>query len=280
MVRAELRRVQQRPEEVLQRCRPLAGPHRAELLPPVAAIVLVLRPVLALLQRGFNQLALVPGLTALVRWQNYRYVLRQSLTFFQNDFAGRIAQKVMQTGPSLRETVGAIIDGVWTLLVYLAGTAYLFFSLDPWLFAPIVVWLGAYIFTIWRLVPSVRERSAAVSEANSGLSGRIVDSYTNIQSVKLFAHAEREDAFALRGFDIHINAFRNFARTMATMIVSLSSINRSIPNAGGYFAQDLKAAFSRAILRWWSCWFTTRATGAPWTWNKSRVPHRSRNDVV
>jgi ATP-binding cassette subfamily B multidrug efflux pump len=75
------------------------------------------------------------------------------------------------------------------------------------------------------LVPSVRERSAAVSEANSGLSGRIVDSYTNIQSVKLFAHAEREDAFALKGFDIQIKAFRDFARTMATMIVSLSSIN-------------------------------------------------------
>jgi ATP-binding cassette subfamily B multidrug efflux pump len=191
----------------------------------MAAVALVLRPLIALLQRGFNQLALVPSLTALVRWQNYRYVLRQSLTFFQNDFAGRIAQKVMQTGPSLRETVGAIIDGVWTLLVYLAGTAYLFFSLDPWLFAPIVVWLAAYIVTIWRLVPSVRERSAAVSEANSGLSGRIVDSYTNIQSVKLFAHAEREDAFALKGFDIQIKAFRDFARTMATMIVSLSSIN-------------------------------------------------------
>jgi len=194
----------------------------------MAFVVLVVRPLIMLLQRGFNQLALVPGLTGLVRWQNYRYVLRQSLSFFQNDFAGRIAQKVMQTGPSLRETVGSVIDGVWTLLVYLTGTAYLFFSLDPWLFAPIVVWLGAYIYTIWRLVPSVRERSAAVSEANSGLSGRIVDSYSNIQSVKLFAHAEREDAFALKGFDIHIGAFRNFARIMAAMMVSLSSINSAL----------------------------------------------------
>jgi ATP-binding cassette, subfamily B, multidrug efflux pump len=194
----------------------------------MAFVVLVLRPLIMLLHRGFNQLALVPSLTALVRWQNYRYVLRQSFTFFQNDFAGRIAQKVMQTGPSLRESVGSVIDGVWTLIVYLAGTAYLFFSLDAWLFVPIVGWLGAYIFTIWRLVPSVRARSAAVSEANSGLSGRIVDSYTNIQSVKLFAHAEREDAFALGGFHIHINAFRDFARTMAAMIVSLSSINSAL----------------------------------------------------
>ena len=191
----------------------------------MAFVALVIRPLLALLQRGFNNLSLVPSLTALVRWQSYRYVLRQSLAFFQNDFAGRITQKVMQTGQSLRETVGSVIDGIWTLLVYLTGTAYLFFSLDAWLFLPIVVWLGAYIVTIWRLVPTVRERSAAVSEANSGLSGRIVDSYTNIQSVKLFAHAEREDAFALRGFHNHIEAFRNFARVMATMIVSLTSIN-------------------------------------------------------
>jgi ATP-binding cassette subfamily B multidrug efflux pump len=191
----------------------------------MAFVVLVIRPLIALLSRGFNNLALVPSLTALVRWQNYRYVLRQSLSFFQNDFAGRIAQKVMQTGPSLRETVGSIIDGIWTLTVYIAGTAYLFFGLDPWLFVPIAVWLVAYIYTIWRLVPSVRDRSAAVSEANSGLSGRIVDSYTNIQSVKLFAHAEREDAFALGGFRIHIDAFRNFARVMATMMVSLSTIN-------------------------------------------------------
>jgi len=194
----------------------------------MAFVALVLRPLIMLLHRGFNQLALVPSLTALVRWQNYRYVLRQSLTFFQNDFAGRIAQKVMQTGPSLRESVGSVIDGVWTLIVYLAGTAYLFFSLDPWLFAPIVAWLGAYIVTIWRLVPSVRARSEHVSEANSGLSGRIVDSYTNIQSVKLFAHAEREDAFALHGFRTQITAFRDFARTMATMIVSLSTINSAL----------------------------------------------------
>ena len=85
-------------------------------------VVLVLRPLIALLLRGFNNLALVPSLTAMVRWQNYRYVLRQSLSFFQNDFAGRIAQKVMQTGPSLRETVGSLIDGIWTLVIYVGGT--------------------------------------------------------------------------------------------------------------------------------------------------------------
>ena len=191
-------------------------------------VVLVLRPVIALLQRGFNNLALVPSLTAMVRWQNYRYVLRQSLSFFQNDFAGRIAQKVMQTGPSLRETVGSLIDGIWTLVIYVGGTVWLFVGLDAWLIAPVAVWLALYVLTIWKLVPPVRQRSAAVAEASSGLSGRIVDSYTNIQSVKLFARAEREDGFVLDGFRIHIEAFLNFARTMAGLMVSLSTLNSAL----------------------------------------------------
>ena len=187
--------------------------------------VLVLRPLSAWLSRGFNNLALVPSLTGLVRWQNYRYVLRQSLSFFQNDFAGRIAQKVMQTGPALRETVGSIIDGVWTLGIYVGGTMFLFGRLHIAMLVPIAVWLVAYSITIWKLVPPIRPRSAAVSEANSVLSGRIVDSYTNIQSVKLFAHAEREDAFVLEGFRRHMQAFRAFAGPMATLMVTLAIIN-------------------------------------------------------
>ena len=184
--------------------------------------------MVALLQRGFNNLSLVPTLTAMVRWQNYRYVLRQSLSFFQNDFAGRIAQKVMQTGPSLRETVRSLIDGIWTLTIYVGGTIWLFAGLDPWLIAPVAVWLALYVLTIWKLVPPVRQRSAAVAEANSGLSGRIVDSYTNIQSVKLFARAEREDGFVLEGFRTHIDAFLSFARTMAGLMVSLYTINSAL----------------------------------------------------
>ena len=191
-------------------------------------VVLVLRPVIALLLRGFNNLALVPSLTAMVRWQNYRYVLRQSLSFFHNDFAGRIAQKVMQTGPSLRETVGSLIDGIWTLVIYVGGTVWLFVGLDAWLIAPVAVWLVLYVLTIWKLVPPVRQRSAAVAEASSGLSGRVVDSYTNIQSVKLFARAEREDGFVLEGFRTHLAAFLDFARTMAGLMVSLSTMNSAL----------------------------------------------------
>jgi ATP-binding cassette subfamily B multidrug efflux pump len=191
----------------------------------MAAVVVLLRPVNAALSRTFGQLGLMPALTFSVRWQSYRYVLRQSLSFFQNDFAGRIAQKVTQTGPSLRDTVSGFIDGIWTLLVYLGGTVWLFTAISPWLLAPILAWTAAYVAVTLVIVPQVRTRSAAVAEANSVLSGRIVDGYSNIQSVKLFAHADREDAFAYEGFRMHLDAYRAFAKTTANLTVWLTIIN-------------------------------------------------------
>ncbi|MCB1497981.1 MAG: ABC transporter ATP-binding protein [Bauldia sp.] len=195
------------------------------LLAAMGFVVLIVRPVSVLLSRGLTTVAFVPSLTALVRWRSYRYVLRQSLSFFQNDFAGRIAQKVMQSGPALRESVVNVVEGVWTLVIYLVGTIILFAGLDPWLILPVVAWACCYAVTIIRLVPPVRARSQAAAEANSGLSGRIVDSYTNIQAVKLFAHAEREDAFAKEGFVTQVDAFRRLAAAILTMMASLNVIN-------------------------------------------------------
>ncbi|ESR23165.1 ABC transporter ATP-binding protein [Lutibaculum baratangense] len=195
------------------------------VLTGMAIVVLVIRPIGVLSARGLMAITLTPGLTNMVRWQNYRYVLRQSISFFQNDFAGRVAQKVMQTGHALRETVVNLIDGVWTLVIYLAGTLALFAGISPWLAVPILAWMIGYIATIYWLVPPVRQRSAALSEANSALSGRIVDGYTNIMAVKSFAHAEREDAFALEGFQRHLEAFRTLSRTIVTMTVSLTLMN-------------------------------------------------------
>jgi ATP-binding cassette subfamily B multidrug efflux pump len=191
----------------------------------MALVVVVIRPMATLASRGLINLSLAPGLTSLVRWHAHRYVLRQSVSFFQNDFAGRIAQKVMRTGPALRESVVNVADGVWFLLVYLIGAIALFAGLDWRLLVPVVVWIFAYIATIYFLVPGVRDRSARVSEANSGLSGRIVDAYTNIQPVKLFAHAEREDDYALEGIRHHLSAYRALMRAILVMTVTLTAMN-------------------------------------------------------
>ena len=191
----------------------------------MALVAIVLRPVLVLLSRGLINLTLVPALTSRVRWRNYRWVVRQSLSFFENDFAGRIAQKVMQTGPALREAVVNVIDGIWFLVTFLVGTIALFAALDWRLLPPILLWIGAYVMVIVSMVPPVRQKSAALSEANSSLSGRVVDSYTNILSVKLFAHAEREDDFARAGLVRYLGAFRVLMRAIFNMTVLLTVLN-------------------------------------------------------
>ncbi|MEQ8966502.1 MAG: ABC transporter ATP-binding protein [Azospirillaceae bacterium] len=191
----------------------------------MAVVALIVRPLAVLGGRGMINLTLVPSLTNHVRWHNHRYVVRQSLGFFQNDFAGRIAQKVMQTGPALRESVVNVIDGIWFLVVFLIGTLSLFVALDWRLALPVAAWVAAYAAVIAFMVPPVRTRSAALSEANSGLTGRIVDSYTNIEAVKLFAHAEREDAFAREGLARHVGAFRGLMRSIFTMTVTLTVLN-------------------------------------------------------
>ncbi|MHA1190535.1 MAG: ABC transporter ATP-binding protein, partial [Alphaproteobacteria bacterium] len=191
----------------------------------MSIVVLIVRPVAIILNRALVGLSLVPNLTSMVRWRNHRYVLRQSLTYFQNDFAGRIAQKVMQTSNALRETVVSIVDGVWFLVVYTVAALVLLIGADWRLAVPILIWIVLYALIILRMVPPVRVRSAALSEAHSALSGRVVDGYTNIQTVKLFAHAAREDAFAKEGLEWHLAAFRGLQRAILVMTAVLTLLN-------------------------------------------------------
>jgi len=194
----------------------------------MAFVALILRPAATLVSRGLINLGLAPGLTNRVRWLNHRYVLRQSLTYFQNDFAGRIAQKVMQTGHAVREAVINVIDGVWFLLIYLLGTLGLFAGIDWRLLLPVLLWTLSYAAVIYYMVPPVRRRSAAVSEANSALIGRVVDSYTNIQSVKLFAHTLREDTFVAEVIDRHTFALRQLMRSIFLMTITLTLLNTAL----------------------------------------------------
>jgi ATP-binding cassette subfamily B multidrug efflux pump len=194
----------------------------------MAAVAVVIRPAAVIFSRGLINLALVPGLTNRVRWRNHRYVLRQSLSYFQNDFAGRIAQKVMQTGHALREAVINVIDGVWFLAIFLVGTMAVFAGLDWRLLVPVAVWALGYIAVIVFLVPPVRGRSVTASEATSALTGHVVDSYTNIQSVKLFAHAEREEAFARESLSRHTRAFRDLMRLVLSLTVVLTLLNSAL----------------------------------------------------
>ena len=194
----------------------------------MAVVVGLVRPVAMLGSRAMINLAIAPGLANATRWQNHRYVLRQSLGFFQNDFAGRISQKVLATGHALREAVVNVLDGASLLLIYVIGIVAMFTGFAPVLLVPVALWGCAYVAVIVFLVPPVRTRSAALSEANSGLTGRVVDSYTNIQSVKLFAHHALEEEFAAVGIRRHTRAFRNLMRSIMDMTVTLTVLNTAL----------------------------------------------------
>jgi len=171
-----------------------------------------------------NQIINGPFVT-LVRWQTHAYVLRQSLGFFQNDFAGRISNKVMQVGPALRASVVASIDALWFVAIYWISALVLFAQADVKLLAPLIIWFVVYFGTLFYFIPRMKARAVAASEARSMVTGRIVDSYTNILTVKLFAHTDREDEYARSALRELLEANLRAARVTTMMEFSLFTIN-------------------------------------------------------
>jgi ATP-binding cassette subfamily B multidrug efflux pump len=194
----------------------------------MALLLLVLRPAAISLQHLITNQAINPGLTNLVRWQSHWHVVRQSWTFFQNDFAGRIANRVMQTGPSLRESVVQGTNAVWYILIYGTSSILLLGSSDRWLALPVVLWFAGYGCVLRYFVPRVRVRSRRMSEARSTLTGRVVDSYTNILTVKLFARPSEEDAFVRWSVDDHTDAFRGQLRLITLFGIALTVLNAAM----------------------------------------------------
>jgi ATP-binding cassette, subfamily B, multidrug efflux pump len=195
------------------------------LLAAMALVMLVLRPLALTTQNIMANQAIAANVGNMIRWQNHWHVVRQSWAFFQNDFAGRIANRVMQTGPSIRETLTAMITAVWYILVYGTSALILLASADPWLALPITIWFLAYVVMLRVFVPRMRDRSKDVSEARSMLTGRVVDSYTNILTVKLFARAQEEDAYVRDAVDEHTGMFHASLRLNTLFGLTLSTLN-------------------------------------------------------
>jgi ATP-binding cassette subfamily B multidrug efflux pump len=195
------------------------------LLLSMAAVAAIVRPLLFGLHAAIINQVVVGNFTHLIRWQTHRYVLRQSLHYFQNDFAGRIANKIMQTGPALRGSVVQTVDALWFVVVYTTGAAVMFFQADPWLAVPLVIWLVIYIGALVYFVPRMKNQSTVMSEARSTLTGRIVDSYTNIMTVKLFAHTHGEDAYAKEALDDSTVEFHKMLRISTVYETTIMLVN-------------------------------------------------------
>ncbi|MCK2043257.1 ABC transporter ATP-binding protein/permease [Chromohalobacter sp. TMW 2.2308] len=165
----------------------------------MALIVLVLLPGMVGLHSLFQQQTLMGNFPMRIRWQAHRYLLRQSMGFYQDEFAGRIATKVMQTSLAVRECVIKLFDVLNYVSVYFLGTLILVGNADWRLALPLLAWLIGYLVLLRIFVPIMGRVSKSQADARSRMTGRIVDSYSNIQTVKLFSHAQREAAFAKDG---------------------------------------------------------------------------------
>ncbi len=191
----------------------------------MAFIALVARPIVSTGHDLIKNQIIAGPVANRVRWQTHRYVLRQSLGFFQNDFAGRVANKVMQAAPALRDSVVQVIDAIWYAAVQWVGAAVIFAAADWRLLLPLVVWLLAYMGALLYFVPRIKQRSTEAAEARSMLVGRMVDSYTNILTVKLFAHADREDGYARAALEEQMAKWQASLRIQTSMELVLYTLN-------------------------------------------------------
>jgi ATP-binding cassette, subfamily B, multidrug efflux pump len=191
----------------------------------MAAVLLIVRPLSFMTHTILVNQIVNPGFSSMIRWQNHWHVVRQSWTFFQNDFAGRIANRVLQTGPALRESLVMAFDAAWYIVVYGSSALLLLAALNWRLTVPMLVWFACYAVMLRYFVPRLRERSRHVSEMRSNLTGRVVDSYTNILTVKLFARARDEDEFVREAVADHNDAFRDQTRMTSAYTITLSLMN-------------------------------------------------------
>jgi ATP-binding cassette subfamily B multidrug efflux pump len=192
------------------------------------AVVAVIRPATFLLDTLVRNHAIVPNLVDIVRWQSHWHVIRQSWTYFQNDFAGRIANKIMQAGESIESSVNMSIDAAWYAVIFVVVAITVMAGLDWALLVPIGVWLLLYgiLFTI--TMPLIARHSEELSEAKSVMTGRIVDSYTNIHTLKTFSTDGHEDQYVAESVNDHAVQFRKLMRVFTYMWSTLFLLNAGL----------------------------------------------------
>jgi len=242
------------------------------LLLGMIALVLIARPLALLADVAIRHNALIPGATSLIRWQSHWHVVRQSWPFFQNDFAGRIANRVMQTANALRESVMASIRAIWYIAVY-GVSAFVLMALSDWrLGLPTLLWFGGYIVFLRYFVPRMRDLARASSEVRSQVMARVVDSYTNILTVKLFARLADEDAYVREIVDEHQAAIAAHMRLITQFMFALSLMNAALLTStaaigiwlwvngtvgAGVVATALPLAWQIANVAGWVSWEVT-----------------------
>ena len=203
----------------------LALQRETPLLISIALALLIGRPLMIMLDSMVRNNGVIPAVTTLIRWQSHWHVVRQSGPFFQNDFAGRLANRVMQTANALRESVVASVRAIWYIVVYGISALAMMLAFDWRLALPMLCWLVGFLLFLRVFVPRMRDLSRASSEARSLVMGRVVDSYTNIMTVKLFARARDEDAYVRESMDMHRDRMAAHMRMTTRFMATLTALN-------------------------------------------------------
>ncbi|KIN65721.1 ABC transporter, transmembrane ATP-binding protein [Sulfitobacter noctilucae] len=191
----------------------------------VAGFVLIIRPFMQGLDVALINNTILPNVGTLIRWRAHRQVLRQSVGWFENDFAGRIANRIMQTPPAAGEVVFQTFDAISYALAYMIGAVILLSTSDWRLMLPLLAWLVLYGGLIRWTILRVGPASKAASDARSQVTGRVVDAYTNIHSVKMFAHHDLEVDFAKEAIENARETFQKEMRIFTKMDVTLVTLN-------------------------------------------------------
>lgn len=191
----------------------------------VSVLLLVGLPLLVALHSLVVHQVLLGNFPMSIRWLAHRYLLRQSLSFYQNDFAGRIATKVMQTSLAVREAVMKLLDVLVYIAVYFLSMLVLVAQSDIRLMLPLLGWLVGYCLLMWFFVPRLKDISAVQADARSSMTGRIVDSYTNISTVKLFSHSQRESDYARESMDGFLETVYRQMRLATGLNVTVQCLN-------------------------------------------------------
>lgn len=212
--------------------------HGLELL-FMLAVVLGGRFLVAPLVTLVEEQTIVPGFFSLVRWQAYRHISRQSLSFFQDEFAGRVVTKVWQSGQAIGDFMVSLLQIAWFIAIYAVTTLILVGQLDWRLSAIVGMWIASFAVIARFFVPRIRRHAKRVAEAASVINGRLVDGYTNIQTLKLFGREDENDRFIRSGFDLFLGALVPFTRILTGVRASLAALSGLMIVAIGAMSIDL-----------------------------------------
>jgi ATP-binding cassette subfamily B protein/ATP-binding cassette subfamily B multidrug efflux pump len=191
----------------------------------MSVFILLVIPLLTALHSLVVHQTLMGNFPMLVRWLAHRYLLNQSYGFFQNEFSGRIATKVMQTALAVRESVMKLLDVLLFVVIYVVTILILIASADLRLCLPLLCWLVLYIGLQRYFVPKLKQISQLQADSRSMMTGRIVDSYTNIVTLKLFSHTHRESSYIKDGMQEFLDTVHPQMRLVTALNISLWTIN-------------------------------------------------------